>query len=109
VNNALLTALLVAGALLAPIVTHAADGTSDRKHPAAFVKDSVITTKIKSKLAAEKLSSLAHIRVDTDRDGMVVLSGTAPTQEGVDKAESIARGVDGVISVQNKVKVKQDK
>ena len=80
----------------------------DRKHPVAFVKDSVITTKIKAKLAAEKLSSLAKIRVDTDANGMVVLSGNARSQDASDKAEAIARGVEGVVSVQNDVKVKKD-
>lgn len=76
----------------------------------AFVKDSVITTKIKikTKLAAEKLSSLAKISVDTDAKGMVVLSGTARSQEAIDKAESIARGTEGVASVQNNIKVKKD-
>ncbi len=107
-NIKLLSALLVSSALCAPLLAHATDGTSDRKHPAAFVKDSVITTKIKAKLAAEKMSSLARIRVDTDREGMVVLSGRARTQAAVDKAESIAREVEGVTSVQNNIKVKKD-
>ena len=107
-NTSLLTAMVVAGALCAPLLSHAAEGTSDRKHPVAFVKDSVITTKIKAKLAAEKMSSLARIRVDTDANGMVVMSGSARTQEAIDKAESIARGVEGVVSVQNDIKVKKD-
>ena len=107
-NTKLLTAVVVAGALFAPLLSHAAEATVDRKHPVAFVKDSVITTKIKSKLAAEKMTSLTHIRVDTDANGMVVLSGSARTQQDVDKAASIARDVEGVTSVQNDLKVKKD-
>jgi hyperosmotically inducible periplasmic protein len=107
-STKLLTVLVVAGALFAPIVASAAEGTADRKQPVAFVKDSVITTKIKAKLAAQKLSSLARIRVDTDANGMVVLSGSARTAEAVDKAESIARAVEGVVSVQNDIKVRKD-
>lgn len=107
-NIKLLTALTLAAALFAPVVAGAADGTADRKHPVAFVKDSVITTKIKTKLAAEKVISLARISVDTDANGMVVLSGSARTQDAVSKAEAIARGVDGVVSVQNDIKVKKD-
>ncbi len=103
-----LTGLVVAGALCAPLLSHAAEGAVDRKHPVAFVKDSVITTKIKAKLAAEKMSSLAKIRVDTDANGVVVLSGNARSQDAIDKAEAIARGVEGVVSVQNDVKVKKD-
>ncbi len=108
-NSKILTACFVVAALLSPIATRAADdGDKDRKNPVAFVKDSVITTKIKTKLAAEKLSSLAKISVDTDAKGMVVLSGTARSQEAIDKAESIARGTEGVASVQNNIKVKKD-
>ena len=104
----LLTALLVAGALFVPILAGATERSADRKHPVAFVKDSVITTKIKAKLAAQKMSSLARIRVDTDANGMVVLSGSARTQDAIDKAESIARGVEGVVTVQNDIRVKKD-
>jgi hyperosmotically inducible protein len=100
--------LLLAGSLLAPIAVRAADSDADRAHPEAFVKDSAITTKVKAKLAAENMSSLAHIRVDTDRNGMVVLSGTAHSQAPIDKAVAIARGTEGVISVQNHIKVKAD-
>ena len=107
-NIKLLSGLVVASALCAPLLSYAAEGAVDRKHPVAFVKDSVITTKIKAKLAAEKLSSLAKIRVDTDANGIVVLSGNARSQDAIDKAEAIARGVEGVVSVQNDVKVKKD-
>jgi len=92
----------------APGSGRAAAGDSDRKHPGAFVKDSVITTKIKAKLAEEKLSSLAHIKVDTDAKGAVVLRGTAKTQEDADKAVSIARATEGVTSVKSSIRVKKD-
>lgn len=109
-NTKILTACLVAAALLAPLAARAAngDGDADRKHPVAFVKDSVITTKIKTKLAAEKMSSLAKISVDTDRNGMVFLSGTANSQDAADKAVSIARDTEGVASVKNNIRVKKD-
>ena len=108
-NSKIVTAFFVVAALLSPIATRAADdGDKDRKNPVAFVKDSVITTKIKTKLAGEKLSSLAKISVDTDAKGMVVLSGTANSQDAVDKAASIARATEGVTSVQNNIKVKKD-
>ena len=98
----LATACFVIGAALAP-VAFAAD--SDK--PTTFVKDSVITTKIKSKLAAENPASMANISVDTDKDGVVWMGGTAKTQAEVDKALSIARSTDGVKSVKNDVKVQK--
>jgi len=105
----LLTACLVVGVLAAPIAVRAAeDADSDRAHPAAFVKDSVITTKIKAKLAADKMRSLADVHVDTDRNGVVVLSGNVRNQQAADAAVSLARKTEGVTSVQNKIKIKKD-
>ena len=86
--------------------SHAGDADSDRKHPTAYVKDSVITTKIKAKLAEEKISNAAHIKVDTDAKGAVVLRGTVKTQEDADKAVSIARETEGVTSVKNHIRIK---
>ncbi len=47
-NTKLVTTCLLAGALMLPIAGYTADGDSDRSSPKAFVKDSVITTKIKA-------------------------------------------------------------
>jgi hyperosmotically inducible periplasmic protein len=96
-------------ASLTPTITHAADDADvDRTHPSAFVKDSAITTKIKAKLAAEHLASLAHIHVDTDANGIVLLSGNADSQAEIDKAVAIAQGTDGVVSVKNDLKIRED-
>ena len=86
---------LVCGMLVGPAVTMAQDSDADRSHPKAFVKDSAITTKIKTKLAAEHITSLGRIHVDTDTDGVVWLSGSARSQEAIDKAVSIARETEG--------------
>ena len=101
------TSLLLAGVLAGPIAV-AQDADADRAHPKAFIRDSVITTKIKSKLAAEHLTSLAHLRVDTDEDGVVWLSGSAHNQEAVDRAVSIARDTEGVKDVKSTVKIRHD-
>jgi hyperosmotically inducible protein len=98
---------IVAAALLLPIAGYGAD--SIVASPKEFVKDSVITTKIKTKLADEKLSSLVKISVDTDDKGMVNLGGTAPNQAAADKAASIARGVEGVKSVDSHITIAADK
>lgn len=105
--TALAPSLLLAGVLAAPLAL-AQDADSDRSHPKAFVHDSVITTKIKSKLAAEHITSLGRIHVDTDVDGVVWLTGSAHTQEAVDRAISIARDTEGVKDVKSTLKVRQD-
>ena len=106
-NIKLAASILVAGALLLPITGYSADSVV--QSPKAFVKDSIITTKIKTQLAEEKLASLVKISVDTDDKGMVNLGGTAASQAAADKAVSIARGVEGVKSVENHIKIVADK
>lgn len=101
--------ILASGALLLPLSGHGADGDTDRSSPKSFVKNTVITSKIKTHLAAEKLSSLARIHVDTDKQGMVVLTGSAENQAAADKAISIAFAVEGVHAVDNRIKIKADK
>lgn len=96
------------GTLLVPLAARAGDADSDRTHPGRFVKDSVITTKIKAKLADEKLSSLAYVRVDTDSKGAVVLGGHVRTQEEAEKVVSIARDTEGVTSVKSKIRIRKD-
>ena len=108
-NIKIVTTCLLASALALPLAGYTADGDTDRSSPKTFVKDSVITTKIKAELAGEKMSSLVKIGVDTDAKGAVSLSGTAANQAAIDRAVAIARGVKGVTSVQNDIKIKADK
>lgn len=100
---------LMIGSVLAPVAAFATDSDMDRSHPVTFVKDSVITTKIKAKLAAEHLGSAKHIKVETDQNGIVWLSGTANSQQEVDQAIQIARNTDGVKSVNSSLKVQKDR
>jgi hyperosmotically inducible protein len=95
--------------MLSPVAGYCADNDSNRSSPKTFVKDSVITTKIKAHLAEEKLSSMVKISVDTTDKGMVVLSGSARSQAAIDKAVSIATNVKGVTSVENNIKIVADK
>lgn len=106
-NNKLTTCILSAGLLLLPIAAYSADGA--KSTPGEYVKDSVITTKIKAELAAEKMASLVKISVDTDKNGAVTLGGSTTTQAGSDKAVAIAKGVKGVSTVNNQIKVVADK
>ena len=84
------------------------DSDADRSHPEAFVKDSAVTTAIKAKLASDHITSLGRIHVDTDKDGVVWLSGSARTQAAIDKAVSIARNTEHVRSVHSDIKIKAD-
>lgn len=99
-----LASLVVAGGLVAPLAVQAADNKP--AGPArTWVKDSVVTTKIKTQLAASKVSSLATVHVDTDADGYVQLTGKVASQAEKDRAEAIAKAVEGVKSVDNQLTV----
>ena len=89
----LAAACFVVGSMLAPVAAYAEDTNKDqdRANPATFVKDSAITAKIKTELAAAHITSLGRIHVDTDENGVVWLKGTARTQEAADKAVAVAR------------------
>jgi hyperosmotically inducible protein len=94
--------VVLASALLLPAVAgYAAEGKTRE-----FVKDSVITTKVKAEMAKEKPSTLVKVSVDTDKSGVVVLSGSAKTQADKDRAETLARGVKGVSTVENNIEIK---
>jgi hyperosmotically inducible periplasmic protein len=92
-------------ALLTFNVAFAADSDTDRAHPQTFVKDSVITTKVKASLAADHASNLAKVHVDTDQNGVVWLSGTVESSAIASRAVAIAEKTEGVRAVRNDIKV----
>jgi hyperosmotically inducible protein len=107
-NQFAVTCLAFSVLLGSGIAMAAEDSDADRAHPITFVKDSAITTKIKTRLAAQHMTSLGRIHVDTDNAGAVVLSGTARTQKAINKAISIATQTEGVKSVHSDITIKKD-
>jgi hyperosmotically inducible periplasmic protein len=100
---------VVCGTLLGSAAATAADDlSSDTSRAVVFVKDSAITTEIKTKLAAEHLTSLERIHVDTARNGVVWASGSTSTQRAADKAVSIARETEHVKDVHSDITVRSD-
>ncbi len=93
--------LLLIGALAMPVAAFAADGDSVKTE----LSDSVITTKVKAEFAKDKAVSATHIKVDTDANGLVTLSGTAKSKAEAEKAVSIAKNTKGVTSVKNDITV----
>ena len=104
-KNQLLAASLVAGvvAVVTPAAVYSADGGQTNIKTA--VKDSVITTKIKASMAKDKQVSATHIKVETDDQGVVHLSGTAKSKAEADRAEQIAKGTEGVKTVHNDIQI----
>jgi hyperosmotically inducible protein len=69
------------------------------------IDDTTITSTVKTRLAAEKGTTLTRIQVDTDR-GVVQLSGVVENAAERARAEQIARGVGGVKGVRNNLQMK---
>jgi osmotically-inducible protein OsmY len=92
--------------LLMLIATFAAcSSTRTHESTGEYVDDSVITTKVKSGLAADDFLKSFQISVETYK-GSVQLSGFVDSQKAVDTAGQIARSVKGVTSVKNDLIVK---
>ena len=88
------------------IATFAACASTSRQEGTGeYVDNSVITSKIKSQLAADDFLKSFEISVETYK-GTGQLSGVVDSQSAVDRASQIARGVDGVRSVKNNLRVK---
>jgi osmotically-inducible protein OsmY len=79
--------------------------TPTRSSTGEYVDDSVITTKVKSLLAADDFLKSFQIGVETYK-GVVQLSGFVNNQKAVDKAVEISRSVEGVKSIKNDLIVK---
>jgi osmotically-inducible protein OsmY len=92
--------------LFAFIVTFAAcASTSKHESTGEYVDDSVITTKVKSLLAADDFLKSFQIGVKSYK-GTVQLNGFVNSQKAIDKAGEIAGSVKGVTSVKNDLIVK---
>lgn len=70
-----------------------------------YVDDATITTQIKSRWIADPMVDAASFKVETLK-GTVQISGFAKNAAEKSKAESIARGVNGVVAVQNSIAVR---
>ncbi|WP_421550541.1 molecular chaperone OsmY [Kluyvera intermedia] len=70
-----------------------------------YAGDTATTSEVKAKLLADDIVPSRHVKVETT-DGVVQLSGIVESQAQSDRAESIAKAVDGVKSVKNDLKTK---
>jgi osmotically-inducible protein OsmY len=70
-----------------------------------YVDDTVLTTKVKAAVFNEPTLKSAEINVETFK-GVVQLSGFVRSQADASKAVEVARGVKGVKSVKNDMRIK---
>jgi hyperosmotically inducible protein len=111
-SNRLFAAAALIGAIsfAMPLYAHAQDnsiegGAKEMYHGAkADVKDTGITTKIKTALDTDPVTKSATIHVDTD-NGIVTLSGDVPNAPVMKEAEKIALSTEHVKGVHNNLKI----
>lgn len=70
-----------------------------------YAGDAATTSEIKAKLLADDIIPSRKVKVETN-DGVVLLSGTVDNKAQSDRAESIAKAIEGVKSVKNDLTVK---
>jgi osmotically-inducible protein OsmY len=80
-------------------------GTSEKQSTGAYFDDSVITTKVKAAIFNEPSLKSAEINVETYK-GTVQLSGFVNSRADINKAVEVTRGVNGVKSVRNDMRLK---
>src|SRR5471030_3165571 len=98
----------------APVATKVEGGksVSDKQHTKdikdqsvkGYAGDTATTTSVKAKLLADDIVPSRMVKVETT-DGVVQLSGSVKDQAQSDRAESVAKTVDGVKSVKNDLKI----
>ncbi len=79
--------------------------TSKQEGTGEYVDDAVLTTKVKAAIFNEPTLKSTEINVETFK-GVVQLSGFVSSQADINKAVDVARGVKGVVSVNNGMQVK---
>lgn len=78
---------------------------SNKEGTGEYIDDSVITTKVKAAIFADKSLSVAEINVETFK-GVVQLSGFVNSQQDINTAMRLTRDVGGVTAVENSMRVK---
>ena len=79
--------------------------TPTKEGTGEYVDDTMITTKVKSAILNEPTLKVAEINVETFK-GVVQLSGFVASPAAVTKAAEVTRGVSGVKSVKNDIRIK---
>jgi osmotically-inducible protein OsmY len=80
-------------------------GTPTTESTGEYIDDTVITAKVKAAILNEPSLKSAEISVETFK-GTVQLSGFTSSSANINKATEVARGVPGVTSVRNDMRLK---
>jgi osmotically-inducible protein OsmY len=79
--------------------------TAKKEGTGQYIDDTVITAKVKAALIEDPMTKATEINVETFK-GVVQLSGFVSSQAASNRAVELARGVAGVRSVKNDMRIK---
>lgn len=80
-------------------------GSDTRSSTGEYIDDTVVTTRVKAAIFAEETLRSSEINVETFR-GVVQLSGFVSSQSQIDTAVRVIRGVEGVDTVRNDMRLR---
>jgi osmotically-inducible protein OsmY len=96
--SALFLAVVVASAL-------GCAGTTTKESTGEYVTDTWITTRVKAALVDDAAVKATEVNVETFK-GAVQLSGFLSSYAAMDQAMRVTRGIEGVKSVKNDMRIK---
>lgn len=99
------TALFTSITALVLITATACAVSRDQETVGAYMDDSVITTRVKSRFIDDKSVDASAVSVET-LNGVVMLSGFAKSATEKKNAETLALGVKGVKGVKNELAIR---
>ncbi|MDB5764788.1 MAG: transporter [Herminiimonas sp.] len=102
-KNIKIASTLIAALMLTAVVGCAS--TQKQESTGQYVDDSVITTAVKAAILKEPSLKVSEINVETFK-GAVQLSGFVRSQDNIATAMNVTRGVNGVKSVKNDMRLK---
>ena len=103
-KNIIRTATALAGATLLAVTLGCAS-TSKQEGTGQYVDDTVITTKVKAAILADPETKVLQVNVETYK-GAVQLSGFVESMTVATRAVEVTRGVGGVTSVKNDMRMR---
>lgn len=101
IQSCLISLLLLSGIAF----TAACSSTATRQSTGEYIDDTALTAKVKTALIKDEMVKAADVQVETFR-GTVQLSGFVDSSVQKDRAEQVARGINGVQAVTNNIQLK---
>jgi osmotically-inducible protein OsmY len=101
-KNLRIVSTLLAALMLTTVV---GCGTAKQESVGEYIDDTAITTAVKTAFVADTTLKATEINVETFK-GVVQLSGFVAQQQDIAAAGNVARGIKGVKSVKNDIRMK---